>query len=306
MPKGGNMKKIFLLTVLLFSSLHAQWDWDAERSILIVNEWQWAVTPLQFLKPWDKSETYSFINYKDSLHVFKMKGGSVSLGGKWMGEGTSFKNVSYPTPPDFVTLEARHISASNLVTKSLVNFQIQSKDWAISPATKESNPLDGSKVLYTWDLRSSKEKLSTGIKRVYILPKAYVSDSCEIDLTVGVRNLTFIYADGRKEIIDFFDFTKTGIQEPQVVIPTEFVLYQNYPNPFNPSTTIEFAVPVSGNYALKVYDVLGQEIASLIDKDLNAGTHKVSFDASKLTSGIYIYRLTGENISLSKKMMYAK
>ncbi|OGU78773.1 MAG: hypothetical protein A2279_04070 [Stygiobacter sp. RIFOXYA12_FULL_38_9] len=89
-------------------------------------------------------------------------------------------------------------------------------------------------------------------------------------------------------------------------MPTEFKLAQNYPNPFNPSTTIEFAIPVSGNYALKVYDVLGQEIASLIDKDLNAGIHKVSFDASKLSSGMYIYRLVGNNVNITKKMMLTK
>ncbi len=89
-------------------------------------------------------------------------------------------------------------------------------------------------------------------------------------------------------------------------LPTEFSLSQNYPNPFNPSTTIEFAVKEAGNYSLKVYDMLGQEVATLINNNFNAGTYKVNFDASKLSSGIYIYRLIGNNVNLTKKMILTK
>jgi len=89
-------------------------------------------------------------------------------------------------------------------------------------------------------------------------------------------------------------------------IPTEFKLAQNYPNPFNPSTTIEFAVPAAGSFNVKVYDVIGREVATLMDKDVNAGNYKVTFDASRLASGIYIYRLVGNNVNITKKMMLIK
>lgn len=89
-------------------------------------------------------------------------------------------------------------------------------------------------------------------------------------------------------------------------LPTEFNLSQNYPNPFNPTTTIEFSIKEAGNYSLKVYDMLGQEVATLINNSINAGTYKVAFDASKLSSGIYIYRLSGNNINLTKKMILTK
>lgn len=89
-------------------------------------------------------------------------------------------------------------------------------------------------------------------------------------------------------------------------LPTEFELNQNYPNPFNPTTTIQFAVPNAGKFSLKVYNVIGQEIATLLDSELTAGIHKVNFNASSMASGMYIYRLSGENVNLVKKMILMK
>ncbi len=89
-------------------------------------------------------------------------------------------------------------------------------------------------------------------------------------------------------------------------IPTEFVLYQNYPNPFNSSTMIEFSVPQTGYYSLKVFNILGEEVASLLNSEIESGINKIIFDASKLPSGIYIYRLTGNNVNISKKMTLMK
>lgn len=89
-------------------------------------------------------------------------------------------------------------------------------------------------------------------------------------------------------------------------IPTEYNLAQNYPNPFNPSTVIEFSIPQAGKYSLRIYNVLGQEVANLIDNELATGIHKVTFDASKLASGIYIYKLSGSNVNMSKKMILMK
>ncbi|MFA5804308.1 MAG: SdrD B-like domain-containing protein [Melioribacteraceae bacterium] len=91
-----------------------------------------------------------------------------------------------------------------------------------------------------------------------------------------------------------------------LITPTEYKLAQNYPNPFNPSTTIEFAVPNAGMYSLKVYNTLGQEVANLVENELASGLHKVTFDASKLASGMYIYKLSGNNVNVSKKMILMK
>ncbi|PKL84408.1 MAG: hypothetical protein CVV24_00285 [Ignavibacteriae bacterium HGW-Ignavibacteriae-3] len=97
----------------------------------------------------------------------------------------------------------------------------------------------------------------------------------------------------------------TNVTENDAV-PTEFNLDQNFPNPFNPSTTIQFAVPEAGVYSLKVYNILGEEIAELISGQLVSGVHKVNFDAGRLASGMYIYRLSGSKVNITKKMILMK
>ncbi len=91
---------------------------------------------------------------------------------------------------------------------------------------------------------------------------------------------------------------------------TDFTLSQNYPNPFNPTTSIKFSIPVSGKVSLKVYDILGSEIATLINKNMEKGVYKVSFDASQLSSGVYFYKLEEttdfSNFSSIKKMILIK
>ena len=101
----------------------------------------------------------------------------------------------------------------------------------------------------------------------------------------------------------------TGIEEA-LVNPIEFFLYQNYPNPFNPSTKISWQSPVSslpdgkaGWQTLKVYDVLGSEIATLVDEYKSAGTYEVEFNASNLVSGVYYYQLEAGNFLDTKKML---
>jgi len=113
---------------------------------------------------------------------------------------------------------------------------------------------------------------------------------------------------------DTLRFQITGsegtLQQKEILIgyelPTEYVLEQNYPNPFNPSTTIRFAIPEAGRYTIKVYNILGQEVVTLLNEELNAGVHNVKFNASNIASGMYIYKLSGEKVNISKKMILMK
>jgi photosystem II stability/assembly factor-like uncharacterized protein len=93
-------------------------------------------------------------------------------------------------------------------------------------------------------------------------------------------------------------------------LPQQFVLKQNYPNPFNPSTTIEFSIPKQSFVTLKVYDLLGREVATLVNKELQAGSYKTQFDASSakggLASGVYLYRLNAGGFVQTKKLMLMK
>ena len=91
-----------------------------------------------------------------------------------------------------------------------------------------------------------------------------------------------------------------------VVPPSEFLLSQNYPNPFNPSTTISYQLPVNSFVSLKVYNVLGNEVASLVNEQKQAGEHEIEFNASGLGSGVYFYTLKAGNFIQSKKMLLLK
>ncbi len=90
------------------------------------------------------------------------------------------------------------------------------------------------------------------------------------------------------------------------VIPTEFALFQNYPNPFNPATTINYQLPANSFVTLKVYDVLGREVKSLINERQDAGYYKIEFGASSLSSGIYVYRIIADKFSSIKKCILVK
>jgi hypothetical protein len=89
-------------------------------------------------------------------------------------------------------------------------------------------------------------------------------------------------------------------------IPTSFVLYQNYPNPFNPSTTIEFDIPERTNVKLIIYDILGREVETLIDKELEPGKYKINFTATNLPSGVYFYTLRTPKFTKTNKMLLIK
>lgn len=93
--------------------------------------------------------------------------------------------------------------------------------------------------------------------------------------------------------------------DEQIVIH-DFRLFQNYPNPFNPETVISYQLPVGGFVSLKVFDALGKEIATLINENKSAGIYEQKFDAGRLSSGVYLYRLQAGNYTESKKMILAK
>ncbi len=88
--------------------------------------------------------------------------------------------------------------------------------------------------------------------------------------------------------------------------PESFFLSQNYPNPFNPSTTISYSIPTEGYVTLKVYDVLGHEVASLVDEQKQIGTFDVHFDANALSSGVYYYQLKAGEFTTTKKLVLMK
>ncbi len=100
--------------------------------------------------------------------------------------------------------------------------------------------------------------------------------------------------------------TITNVTKEDSKLPESFLLKQNYPNPFNPSTTIKWQQPALGFTTLKIFNALGNEIATLVNQNMNAGSYSVNYDASGLSSGIYFYNLTTGDFSSTKKMILIK
>ncbi len=127
-------------------------------------------------------------------------------------------------------------------------------------------------------------------------------------------NRFYFWRVGAENILGFsgwsdtfaFKTTSVSLVPDGNTIPTEYSLNQNYPNPFNPSTIISFGIPESGFTTLRVYNLLGQQVAELIAEDLSPGNYSVEFDGSGLTSGIYVYILKSRSKIFTSKMMLVK
>ncbi|QQS35016.1 MAG: T9SS type A sorting domain-containing protein [Ignavibacteriales bacterium] len=126
---------------------------------------------------------------------------------------------------------------------------------------------------------------------------SYTDDVNGINISKLYYRLKQMDYDGSYEFTDIVEVT---------VAPLKFSLSQNYPNPFNPSTNISWQSPVGSHQTLKVYDVLGREVATLVNEYRDAGSYEVEFDASQLASGVYYYQLRTEKFSETKKMMVVK
>jgi len=98
----------------------------------------------------------------------------------------------------------------------------------------------------------------------------------------------------------------TDVKDIQTVIPKNYKLNQNYPNPFNPTTTISYSIPKASFVSLKVYDVLGHEVANLVNEKKAVGNYNIDFNAGKLASGIYLYTMQAENFVKTKKLILLK
>ena len=113
--------------------------------------------------------------------------------------------------------------------------------------------------------------------------------------------------NAEKAVMRIQQFAKEVAEETlDNIVPTEYSLAQNYPNPFNPNTTIQFAIPADNRISLKVYDLLGREVANLVNDFRSAGTYSVDFNASNLASGMYIYKIQAGNFTDVKKLILQK
>ena len=154
----------------------------------------------------------------------------------------------------------------------------------------------------------------TNNKIVYA--KAFASDTAWTKFNLNFNNINKIIiklvSTGSGGLTDYnfdnFTFSKTvtDISNNLTNIPISYSLNQNYPNPFNPNTIIKYSIAKPGIVTLKVYDLLGREVSTLVNEFKSADTYTVNFNASKLSSGVYIYVLSSNGLVLSHKMILLK
>jgi hypothetical protein len=230
------------------------------------------------------------INYvpKPSFYVYR-----------WLAK-TVFSNANADT--------VVKIPESNI---NLYHYQIQPLGLHVmwSTSAVDSFIVSGTGTLYRWDIPTTCNSVyPTACDSVVRTSSMTISGATTITLTDGVP---VFYSWGN---------VLTEVSESRSFIPTTPILYQNYPNPFNPSTIIKFSIPrtphnpptfnqrgeIEGFVILKVFDVLGREVATLVNGELNPGEHLVVFDAKDLSSGVYFYRLTTPTFSQTKLMEILK
>lgn len=202
--------------------------------------------------------------------------------------------------PDSIILDAKTDGKKHLIEVGLADnndegFHVRVKKWA------ENTDFDIYPAL-TADILTN-DPFNTfyypiTINRIGIRLDSDQQDGQEYSGTIYLDNLRISYPAESEGAVSTEEINE---------IPVQVKLNQNYPNPFNPTTKISFTLPKAMNVSLNVYDVLGREVASLMDRRRQqAGEHAVSFDASKLSSGMYIYQLSTNDQMLTRKMMLIK
>ena len=146
---------------------------------------------------------------------------------------------------------------------------------------------------------------------------ANIGSDYEVGVFCQVPNFAISTA-GTAQMEDYLNYVYVGKYENDLehlssdqnddkeVLPSRFALKQNYPNPFNPVTNISYSIEKSSNVTLKLYDVRGGLVQTLLNKRINAGNHDYTLDASNLPSGVYFYTMSVNNVSKTKKLILMK
>ena len=221
--------------------------------------------------------------------------------------GTGLRCTSSATPKNFVFAYDDTAGTGRPVSGSFVESDGTDNSVPNSYAAFYANNVNGVNGAFGIVLPNT---LSKGIRRIEhrsLANETVVALATDADGIWSSGANTVNPTGGTTEIIlNGTDIHWTGVQST-FILPKEFALMQNYPNPFNPSTTIPYTLKSSSNVRLSVYDLLGREVAVLVDNERKAaGTYEISFQASYLPSGIYLYRIQTERFVNTKIMVLIK
>jgi len=265
------------------------------------------------------------------IYIIAINGTGVLFAGTRLPEQAVYKSVDngnswnpvYTGEHNFNSLAINHkgyvyTATGNLNTNLLGDFIAYSKDTGTSwevPSTFGTSSY-GLVINSRGDLFLGRYKcvwVSTDDGENWVIESSGLEPDYGRLISYGINPLGYLYAGQEGGYVYRTTFTTIGIENLGTGIPVNYNLYQNYPNPFNPSTTIKFDVPYSSlsfgeglRVRLTIYDVLGKEIAVLVNEGLKPGSYQVKWNASGYSSGVYYYKLVSGDFSQTRKMVLIK
>jgi hypothetical protein len=264
---------------------------------------------------------------KVSISIVYASGGTMSVSASWTTAIVIIFSVANPQGNSDLAWVTNQCLAADMVTPWTVGTftGLNVSPLPITLSSFTASHAGGTNVLLTWHTLSEIDNLGFDVERSLsatgtfdAIPGSFTPghgttvdphDYSYTDTTTGGKDWWYrLKQTDRSGGVNYSEATQamvTALAE-EIAMPTAFGLDQNYPNPFNPSTSIRYALPQGAHVTLIVYNVLGQEVAKLADDVQAAGYHTVTFDASSLGSGVYLYRLVAGKEVFLKKMLLVK
>jgi hypothetical protein len=198
--------------------------------------------------------------------------------------------TNYIIPVELSSFTASLLNNNSVQLKWITATSLNNHGFEIEKSFSPAQNQGNDSTLFVWERIGFIESMGNSTT-----PNEYsFTDITNQNSSISKYRLKIIDLDG--------SFTYSDVVEVKT-IPTSFDLAQNYPNPFNPSTIIRWQSPIASHQSLKVYDILGNEVATLVDEFKPAGNYEVEFNSENLASGVYIYRLQTAEFTETKKMV---
>jgi hypothetical protein len=281
--------------------------------------------PLAIGNKWIYNKTYAFNPYiEHSIDVTEILGDSIAPNGKYYFHlqddlGSVLERIDSSDGKVYQYYESSSLNNNEYVVADLLGEVGDTlESFCIQYPNNESFIfITGIDSFYEWGpvkLRKSYQQEILPVTSFYIRKYSFTQDiGRDYDLLGWPVSSSYILKELKGCIINgvvYGDTTTVGVEDEENPIATTFKLEQNYPNPFNPSTLISFRLPVTSNVTLKVYDILGNEIATLVNEEKLTGEYEVEFNATSgsrnLVSGIYFYQIKAGSFIQTKKMLMIK
>jgi hypothetical protein len=256
------------------------------------------------------------VNKKGIEHVFYL--GDIKLNGN---------NVMFVTRPDTLPVNSSLEAAKAMTTESINlksgdKLELSYYYYTLNQSLKDSLKA-GEYVQFSLEAVNKEKGNAVSLSKIKFT-KDNLQDSTEQIIKIGTENLSSgsyefrlsldVNGEASYSLMDHqntFNGEKLAKEQAfdltaEMQLPSVYALSQNYPNPFNPSTVINYDIPQDSRVTLKVYDMLGQEVATLVDDFKTAGRYNITFNASHLSTGVYIYQLRAGDYVSVKKMSFVK